>query len=285
MTAVSRPSAPARRGFTLIELLIVIAVIAIIIGLLLPAVQKVREAASRMRCQNNLKQIGLAIHNYHDANAQFPTGGLTWGLPPTYVNGVPAAPPFQNAGWAFQILPYIEQGNAYGTQGVVLSTLVPIYFCPSRRGPTIVPQFGGRAAIDYASATGAGGDTFGSGPYYGVIVRNPFRTTTADVTDGLSNTFVVGEKRLNPALYVLGDLCDDEGFTDGWDNDIVCMTTYPFGRDSGPVGAGSQFGSAHPNGMNVVLGDGSVRVLSYGIDPDTFNALGDRRDGAVVEVP
>jgi prepilin-type processing-associated H-X9-DG protein len=114
-----------------------------------------------------------------------------------------------------------------------------------------------------------------------VIVRNPNRVTVADVTDGLSNTFVIGEKRLIPALYRIGCWFDDTGAMAGWDNDIVCVTTNGLARD-GSDAVAYQFGSAHPSGMNTLFADGSVRVLSYSLDAATLTALGDRRDGSVV---
>src|SRR5687768_4564776 len=115
MLTARGPSRIVRFGFTLIELLVVIAIIAVLIGLLLPAVQKVREAANRMTCSNNLKQIGLALHNFHDTYNSFPTSGSTSGAI-VRVNGVPAgatSTPPQRAGTFFQILPFLEQANVY----------------------------------------------------------------------------------------------------------------------------------------------------------------------------
>jgi prepilin-type N-terminal cleavage/methylation domain-containing protein/prepilin-type processing-associated H-X9-DG protein len=146
-------------AFTLVELLVVIAIIGILIALLLPAVQAAREAARRSQCTNNMKQIGLAVHNHHDTFKYFPSGGrdprdyITYGPDPAAATGSPDAAPRQTAGWMFQILPYMEQSAVWqGTAGTgttalgvrewsSISAVVPAYYCPSRRSP-------GNAAIN-----------------------------------------------------------------------------------------------------------------------------------------
>src|SRR5262245_31285420 len=185
---------PRRAAFTLIELLVVIAIIAVLIGLLLPAVQKVREAASRLQCTNNLKQIALAIHSYNDANGGYPQGGGDPG------GENPAVRVFYFS-WTFHIYPYIEQDNLYklaptSTPMVdintlpngasILSTLdksiVKTFYCPSRRKLIL---FHGDAVCDYAGNSGSTGTD-------GVIVANNSPNYPGVVTrmiiDGLSNT-------------------------------------------------------------------------------------------------
>jgi prepilin-type N-terminal cleavage/methylation domain-containing protein len=286
---------PARcAAFTLVELLVVIAIIGILIGLLLPAVQKIRESASRATCQNNLRQMGLAFHNHHDQNNQFPTGGWYALTPPTYIGGYPAVGNQQQAGWAFQILPFLEAENTWRGSGattnagravVAIGTTNKLFFCPSRRGPQIViypdnyqPRLTGgmiaHALCDYAAS-----NKDGTG-----VVRQGRGTTFATITDGTSSTLMVSEKRLNRRYLGQKQSDDNQGYTAGFNYDTVRKTTRPplpdYFADVGD-GAGL-FGSSHTGGFNACLADGSVRLISYAISPKTFKLLGDVSDGQVL---
>jgi prepilin-type N-terminal cleavage/methylation domain-containing protein len=224
-------------GFTLIELLVVIAIIAILIALLVPAVQKVREAAARTQCSNNLKQVGIALHNYHDSRKHFPAprplqpGSNNSGQFTTYAWNIVPASPETCGGWMFRILPFIEQDNiqkglaqitTVAQVPTVFNTLggipVSIYQCPSdARSSQLATQYTpARALTSYCGVTGndewlegsSTGPTFGSNARNGVFgVWSYVNTTMATgvrmqkITDGTSNTLMVGER---PPSYDLG---------------------------------------------------------------------------------
>jgi prepilin-type N-terminal cleavage/methylation domain-containing protein/prepilin-type processing-associated H-X9-DG protein len=282
---MSHPPGCGRRrcAFTLVELLVVIAIVGILIGLLLPAVQKVREASFRAQCQNNLKQIAIAFHNHHGTLGYFPTGGWGPNYAPTYVNGVPAVGRQQQAGWAFQILPYIEAENTWKAGPVAaIGTTNKIFFCPTRRTPQTVtigdnylPPLTGKpiahALCDYAASNRGGTG----------VVRQYNPTRFNDVLDGTSNTLLVSEKRLNRAFIGQPQQDDNQGYTAGWNYDTMRKTTRPPAPDyfdnRGGDGQGL-FGSSHQNGINALLADGSVRSISYFVSGKTFQYLGDEAD-------
>lgn len=170
-------------GFTLIELLVVIAIISILMGLLVPAVQRVREAANSMQCKNNLKQIGLAVHNHHDTIGYFPDGGEYCWSQRILVSGKPEIAPKQNWGIFYQILPYIEQENLWRVEknSIIEGTSVKAYQCPSRTNPRIFDvqfaDFAKRAMGDYAGNGGLDTTDFNLGQCGngkdGTIVRRP----------------------------------------------------------------------------------------------------------------
>jgi prepilin-type N-terminal cleavage/methylation domain-containing protein len=287
-------SSPRRGGFTLIELLVVIAIIAILIGLLLPAVQKVRESAARSQCQNNLKQLALGCHSHHDQLSMLPTAGAHWTAPRTLLStGNPASGEMQDWGWAYQILPYMEQTNVWQattTAGLVGSPIAQFY-CPTRRAPVLI---NGRCMIDYA---GNGGSGFWSAD--GAIVPNAatwpesprlFRRGNGfdDILDGLTTTVLVAEKRLNRKFLGTSQSDDNEGFATGNDHDIQRWLSggpaADYSADVDPLNPANphgnlRFGSSHQGGFQAALCDGSVRMIKFNVVFDVFRRVMLRNDG------
>jgi prepilin-type N-terminal cleavage/methylation domain-containing protein/prepilin-type processing-associated H-X9-DG protein len=295
-------TAARRRGFTLIELLVVIAIIAILIGLLLPAVQKVREAASRMKCMNNLKQIGLGMQNYHSAYQT---------LPPGYVAtaNYPATSP--GWGWAAIILPHLEQGNRYNqidlTQPVesspAIQTVLKIYLCPSDQvAPTAFTISSPTGAFvctaapsSYAATVGQDASEVDDPTGDGLFYRNS-RVRLEDITDGTSQTVMAGDRAW----------CQTNGIWAGVPTGAVTLAgsrnTWP--SATGPAqaltlvhnnwinittdadGGLDDFSSTHNNGVNLLFADGSVHFLrsitADGQERRDFWALGTRAGGEVV---
>jgi prepilin-type N-terminal cleavage/methylation domain-containing protein/prepilin-type processing-associated H-X9-DG protein len=318
-TEVSTMKSPQpRRAFTLIELLVVIAIIAILIGLLLPAVQKVRAAAARMKCTNNLKQLGLAYHNYANTNQDK--------FSPAYI--FVSTPAINAHGWGPYILPYVEQDNLYrqynftipftvAPNSTVIGTQLKVVQCPSApadrsytfdAGPLVGLPPGvfkyTAAAGDYLPVSGVLGSLWsllGATPDTGrggVLQANAY-CPILSITDGTSNTILMAEIAGKNDKWVLGqkvstgteqgggwgDPLSGENWITGSDSTgTVSPGPYMIGiTNSEPIGStGRGFYSFHTGGTNIVLCDGSVRFLPSTTDSKTVAYLITRANGDLV---
>ncbi len=301
-----------RRGFTLIELLVVIAIIGVLVALLLPAVQAAREAARRMSCANNLKQIGLGMHNYHSTYDTFPPGYIT-GTQSSQVDSPETGP-----GWAWGalLLGNLEQSAAYGSANfslpitdpgstTVRSVKLSVFICPSSPdlGPITLKDAGGNVLVSGLSA----GQYIASAGQFEVIeypstnngafFRNS-RIGVRDIVDGTSSTLMAGERSRNVAdatwvgAVPLAQSCTNPGWKvqdcEPNANVMVLGHTGPSPNQlwvdipNYKAAGADDFWSLHPGGCNFLFCDGSVRFLKESINPRTFSFLSTRAGGEVI---
>jgi prepilin-type N-terminal cleavage/methylation domain-containing protein/prepilin-type processing-associated H-X9-DG protein len=285
----------SRTGFTLIELLVVIAIIAVLVGLLLPAVQKVREAAARLKCANNLKQLGLALHSHVEVKGAFPAAKVT--KPTTH-------------SWTPFILPYIEQDALFRMYRFdvdwddpatndqlntgVNSTQLKLLNCPSapvgRRGTR------GRGITDYDAINQVTrpnpfvANLPKSDPSWVGIMGLNVRRRIVDVTDGTSNTLLLAESAGRNELWQMGKFVATSGTTGGWVNPdtSIVVSGFDAATQTSPGACGvnctnnNEVYSFHPGVANVLMGDGSVRMLRAGLDINQLIPLVTRGSGEVI---
>ena len=289
----------SRSAFTLVELLVVIAIIGVLVALLLPAVQYAREAANRMSCTNNLKQIGLALHNYHDVHKRLPPGWI----------GATEDPASQNGwGWASMILPQMEQGPLFdqidfnvhvadASNADVRAVVIPSFLCPSDGNEEQWEHDGLTfARSNYVASFGTfpieDAPSNGNGVFYRLS-----KTKFASITDGLSNTLFIGERHTRVDYSTWAGVADiEEPFAR-----VVGSADHPPNEEhaeeeeEAPVSPNNEeehehhhfddFSSNHATGAHFVFGDGSVHLINDQIDETVYRGLATRAGGETAQAP
>jgi prepilin-type N-terminal cleavage/methylation domain-containing protein/prepilin-type processing-associated H-X9-DG protein len=264
---MAAPSSARRTSaFTLIELLVVIAIIAVLVGLLIPAVQKVREAASRTACTNNLRQIGIALHAHHDSHGAFPPGGIEWRPPQNKTK--------RQLAWSVFLLPYLEQEALFRKLDLstpfdspenagAAATVLPVYLCPSSRRTATLVQ--GRGACDYGGIYGERITGPNNPPKGTMLYDQPIRIRM--ISDGTSQTLIVSED---------GDWPDGQWINglNIFDQAFAINQAPPFEND---------IRGDHPGGAYGLFCDGSVRFLQEGMALRVLAAICTRAGGEIVD--
>ncbi|HEV3256411.1 MAG TPA: DUF1559 domain-containing protein [Gemmataceae bacterium] len=289
----------ARPAFTLIELLVVISIIGVLMGLLLPAVEKVRQAADRIKCANNLKQMGLACHNYHDSHRSFPPG---------YVATAPYPDTTPGWGWGAFLLPFLEQSNLYGQidlsqplqKSTIIQTMIPLYLCPSDTPPAAafpitdwtLTTIAMAAPSSYAATVGSDASDVADPTGNGVFYRNS-RTRIADITDGTSNTVLIGDRAWSQTHGIWAGAPNGgmtrAGAQNPWPNATAPAAALGLAHNNwlnirtDADGGLDDFSSNHPAGVNLLFADGSVHFMhtltAPGPEHDAFMGMGTRAGG------